>query len=181
MNQAVFLDRDGVLSRGVLRAGKSYAPKKLADFRLMPYAADSVRKLQDAGFLVIVVTNQPDVGNGFVRPEIVNAMHEKLFHKTRINDIYVCPHRPDEGCRCRKPNPGMLLSAAEKHKINLNRSIMVGDRASDVEAAKRVGCQAIFIDRKYSEPPPVVQDATVKSLKAATLLILNKKGIENIW
>ena len=176
MNRAVFLDRDGVLSRGILKAGKSYAPKTLADFKLMPYAADSVKTLQDAGFLVIVVTNQPDVGNGLVKSGIVNAMHEKLFQKTRINDIFVCTHRPDEGCRCRKPNPGMLLSAAEKHKINLNRSIMVGDRASDMEAAKRVGCQAIFIDRKYSEPPPVIQDATVKSLKAATVLILNSKG-----
>lgn len=174
MNQAVFLDRDGVLSRGILKAGKSYAPRKIADFKLMPYAADSVAKLQNAGFLVIVVTNQPDVGNGLVAYESVKIMHEKLFRQTLVNDIFVCTHRQEEGCCCRKPKPGMLLSAAKKFEINFERSFLVGDRASDMEAAKRVGCQAIFVDRQYSEAPPVIQDATVKSLKAATMLILSK-------
>lgn len=171
---AVFLDRDGVICRAFVRDGKSYAPRELKNFILMPNSHHLVNLLQQAGFKVIVVTNQPDIGNGFVELSIVESMHKKLFDKTKIDDVFLCTHRQDEGCNCRKPNPGMLLAAAEKHKIDLGKSFMVGDRASDVVAGQRAGCKSIFIDRQYAESRPLNPEATVKSLqKAVNYIITN--------
>lgn len=169
---AVFLDRDGVLCRSLVTNGKSFAPRSLKDFILMPNSQRSVLLLKKYGFKVIVVTNQPDIGNGLVALEVVEAMHLKLYSKTMIDDVFLCPHRQDEGCECRKPKPGMLLDASEKHGIDLSNSFMVGDRASDVEAGQRAGCRAIFIDRHYNEPRPLQTDAIVKSLKSAVNFIL---------
>ncbi len=175
LNPAVFLDRDGVLCRTFVRNGKSYAPRELKNFILMPNSHHLVNLLQRAGFKVIVVTNQPDIGNGFVALSIVESMHKKLFNKTKIDDVFLCPHRQDEGCNCRKPNPGMLLAAAEKHKIDLGKSYMVGDRASDVVAGQRAGCKSIFIDRQYAESRPLNPEVTVKSLQKAVSYILTNK------
>src|SRR5215475_4821393 len=92
---AVFLDRDGVLVRTEMRDGKSYAPRRLEDFRLLPGAVESVRMLRDHGFLTIVVTNQPDIGNGLVAAQIVDAMHAIMRRKMPLDSIEVCPHRQD--------------------------------------------------------------------------------------
>lgn len=164
----MFLDRDGVLTRSRVVDGKAYAPRRLADFRLLPYAAASVRRMHELGYVVVVVTNQPDIGNGLVDAREVDVMHRKLADATQVDDIFMCPHRQDEGCACRKPRPGMLLAAAKKHGISLRDSYMVGDRRSDVEAGQRAGCRTIFIDRAYAEARPTGNDATVTSLKAAT-------------
>ncbi len=173
MRPAVFLDRDGVLSRALIRSGKSYAPVRFEDFRLLPGATQSVRRLRRAGYAVVVVTNQPDIGNGVVAPETVAAMHERLRLRVAVDDIFVCPHSQNDGCDCRKPRPGMLLSAARKHRLDLARSYMVGDRASDVEAGRRAGCHTIFIDRGYAEARPESADATLRSLNAAAAFILS--------
>lgn len=172
---AVFLDRDGVLCRTFVRNGKSYAPRKLKDFILMPNSHQSVDNLKKAGFIVIVVTNQPDIGNGLVSLSIVESMHKKLFDKTKVDDIFVCAHSQNEGCNCRKPNPGMLLAAAKKHKIDLGKSYMIGDRASDIVAGQRAGCKSIFIDRNYAEGLPSYPEATVQSLQKAVSYILTNK------
>ena len=168
---AVFLDRDGVLCRSTVINGKAYAPRRLKDFKLMPYAGESVRKLQDFGYLVIVVTNQPDIGCGRISADAVAAMHRHLRAETAIDDIFICPHPQDDACDCRKPRPGMLLEAARKHHISLGESFMVGDRHSDVEAGHHAGCRTIFIDRAYVEPAPNSQEATVPSLRAAARYI----------
>jgi D-glycero-D-manno-heptose 1,7-bisphosphate phosphatase len=174
MGAAVFLDRDGVLSRSLVKDGKAYAPRALKDFRLLPRAADSVKRLQIAGFIVIVVTNQPDIGNELVSRAVVDAMNDRLKSRTSIDDLEVCPHRQDEGCSCRKPKPGMLLKAAQRHGIDLKRSFMVGDRASDISAGQAVGCRSVFIDRRYSESPPHAPDASVRSLTAAVDFIIHQ-------
>lgn len=171
---AVFLDRDGVLCRPLIVAGKAFAPKTLSDFRLVPNASKSVQRLKDAGFIVVVVTNQPDVGHGLVSMEVVEAMHRRLQERVPVDGILTCPHRQKEGCDCRKPLPGMLLTAARRFQVDLSRSFMVGDRTSDVEAGRSAGCRTIFIDRHYAEGGPLEVDARARSLQAATAYILSQ-------
>ena len=158
---AVFLDRDGVLVRGEIRDGKLYAPRRLEDFRLLPGAAEGVRALRDRGFLTIVVTNQPDIGNGLVAAEVVEAMHAIMRRKLPLDSIEVCPHRQTDGCACRKPKAGLLLAAAERFSVDLSASFMVGDRSSDVVAGRSVGCYTLFLDRGYDRCTDVRPDAVV--------------------
>lgn len=172
MRQAVFLDRDGVISRSYVRDGKPYAPRRLEDFRLLPGAALAVKSLKTGGFLVIVVTNQPDIGNGLVDPAVVDAMHARLRARVPVDDIRMCPHRQDEGCACRKPKPGMLLAAARQWDIDLGRSYMIGDRDGDIVAGKTAGCYTLLVKRGYSEPRRALPDKTVRSLPVAVRYIL---------
>lgn len=174
---AVFLDRDGVINRTFVVSGKPYAPRQLADFRLLPGSAAAIDSLAAAGYPVFVFTNQPDIGNGLVDPAVVEAMHDRLRRKLRIDDIFCCPHRQDEGCACRKPAPGMLTAAAERYGLDLASSIVVGDRSSDMEAGRRAGCRTVFVDRGYSETLRVRPDVVVRSLPAAVRHILSdEKG-----
>jgi len=169
---AVFLDRDGVLCRPLMRAGRAYAPRRFDDFRLVPNASRSVQSLKEHGYVVVVVTNQPDIGNGLVGADIVEQMHQRLRARVSVDAVLTCPHRPSDDCDCRKPRPGMLLSAARSHEIDLSRSFMVGDRASDVEAGRRAGCRTVFIDRRYAEAGLDRADVTVRSLQGAAAYIL---------
>ena len=173
MRRVVFLDRDGVINRCEVRGGKPYAPRSLADFRLLPGVVDAVHSLKRAGLLVIVVTNQPDIGNGLVDPAEVAAMHTKLKRRLAIDDVKMCPHRQNAGCACRKPKPGMLLAAARERRIDLKKSFMVGDRWSDVVAGQAVGCYTIFIDRGYQEMRQARPDGHAASLAAAARLVLS--------
>jgi D-glycero-D-manno-heptose 1,7-bisphosphate phosphatase len=169
---AVFLDRDGVLCRTFVLNSKPYAPRQLKDFKLMPYSYQSVMRLKQHGFIVIVVTNQPDIGNHFVKLDVVESMHQKLRHKTLVDDIFMCPHSQTEGCDCRKPKAGMLYMASKKYGIDFKRSFIVGDRSSDIIAGNNAGCRTIFINRGYAEPKPLNPNATVRSLKMAVNFIL---------
>jgi D-glycero-D-manno-heptose 1,7-bisphosphate phosphatase len=171
---AVFLDRDGVLVRGEIRDGKLYAPRRLEDFRLLPGAAESVRALRDHGFLTIVVTNQPDIGNGFVAAETVEAMHAIMRRKLPLDAIEVCPHRQTDGCACRKPKAGLLLAAAERFSVDFSASFMVGDRCSDIVAGRSVGCYTLFVDRGYDRCTDVRPDAVVRSVRQAVGHILRR-------
>jgi len=174
MKKAVFLDRDGVLSKTILKNGKSFAPKKLKDFKLFSDSTRSVKKLKSAGFMVFVVSNQPDVGKKLISKNILNKMHTKLKKKTNVDKIYFCSHRQDQNCYCRKPNPGMIFDAAKKYNIDLKNSFMVGDRASDIEAGHRAKCRTIFLNKNYQEKAPIKQEATFKNLISATNYILNQ-------
>lgn len=158
-----------------MRGGKAYAPRRLVDFRLLPGVPKAVAALKRAGFLVVVVTNQPDIGNGLVEAAIVEAMHARLRSRVPVDDIRMCPHRQDAGCSCRKPRPGMLLAAARRWNIDLKNSYMVGDRASDIVAGKAAGCYTLLINRHYSEPLPNSPERTVRSLPAAVRIILSRK------
>jgi D-glycero-D-manno-heptose 1,7-bisphosphate phosphatase len=171
---AVFLDRDGVLNRSEVRDGKAYAPRRLEEFKLLPGVPKAVRALKEAGYLLIVATNQPDIGNGKVDPAIVAAMHERLRRLLPVDDIAMCPHRQDENCPCRKPKAGMLTAAAQRFHIDLSRSFMVGDRWSDVVAGRTAGCYTVFVNRGYREDMQIAPDATVSSLPAAARLILSR-------
>ena len=173
--RAVFLDRDGVVNRCEVRNGKPYAPRRLEDFRLLPGVKNAVQALKRANFLVIVVTNQPDIGNGLIKGVTVKAMHRQLKQRLQVDDIKVCPHRQDESCKCRKPKPGMLLEAAKQWKIDLTNSYMVGDRCSDIVAGQSAGCYTIFINRGYREGKCPKPDRMMNSLPAAVRLIISRR------
>ena len=164
-NKAVFLDRDGVLNRAIVRDGKPYPPASLAEFEILPRTKEALDKLKAAGYLLIVVTNQPDVGRGTQQKSIVEEMHEVLRTILPLDEIYVCYHGYDGECECRKPQPGMLLAAAREFKIDLKKSFMIGDRSKDIEAGKAAGCKTIFIDYQYSEKLKFLADLEIDNFQ----------------
>ncbi len=176
MRRAVFLDRDGVLNAAVIREGRPYPPASLAELRIAPDAPDSLARLRSAGFLLIVVTNQPDLARGRTTPEIVGEIHAALRAALPLDAIYICAHDNGNGCECRKPKPGMLLDAARQFDIDLGGSFMVGDRWRDVDAGARAGCRTVLLDFHYRDPAPQAPpNATVHSLTQAVDWILNQK------
>ncbi|MDE3165948.1 MAG: HAD family hydrolase [Acidobacteriota bacterium] len=155
MNRAVFLDRDGVLNDVILREGKPYPPASLAELRVSQGAPEALARLKAAGFLLIVVTNQPDVGRGTQSRESVEEIHRALARALPIDEFLVCWHDGREPCNCRKPKPGMVLDAAARHHIALGRSFLIGDRWRDVECGHSAGVRTVWIDRGYAERGPV--------------------------
>lgn len=166
--KAVILDRDGVLVVPEFREGRSFAPKRLKDLEFYPDAVQAVCRLKAMGFVVIVATNQPDVGKGLVDEAVISAMHARLREAMPVDDVEVCYDTRDAPTERRKPGAGMLFSAARNWNIDLGASYVVGDRATDIEAGVRAGCTNIFIDRHYSaEPKPTAQSVTVLELAEA--------------
>ena len=172
--RAVFLDRDGVLTVPEFRDGRSFAPRRLEDFRLYDGAAEALRALKDAGFSLIVVTNQPDIGNGLIEQSVLDAMHDRLAAELPVDAIEVCPHRQGDGCDCRKPATGMLRRAAARLGLDCKKSFMIGDRAGDVAAGRAVGCSTIFIDLGYADERPESPDFTAASLDEAARIVLRQ-------
>lgn len=174
--RAVFLDRDGVLTATAVVDGKPVAPRRLSEFRLLPGVVAAVRSLRRAGFFVCVVTNQPDIGNRLVDTAVVAEIHARLRRALPIDALKMCPHRQDAGCACRKPKPGMLLATAQRHRVDLAMSYMIGDRYSDVLAGVAAGCYTIFIRRGYGESRKhrIEADFITRSLPEAARLILSR-------
>ncbi len=176
--RAVFLDRDGVLNQVVLRNGTPHPPGTREELEIFADAPAALRALKAAGWLLIVVTNQPDVARGTQRRDVVDSINDAMRAALPLDDVRVCFHDDRDGCRCRKPRPGLLVEAADTHGIDLGASVMVGDRWKDVEAGRRAGCAAVLIDRGYAEStlaerPP---DRTVRSLAEAAEWILTHAG-----
>ena len=177
MVRAVFLDRDGVINANLERNGKPVAPRSFAEFRILPGVEDATRRLKNAGYLLIIVTNQPDVGNGLTPRAEVEAMHVDIRRRLPIDEIMVCFHVDGDNCSCRKPKPGMLFQAAAKYGIDLTQSYVVGDRWRDVEAGARAGCATIFIDYDYRQDGPSRPDKVLRSLPQAVDFILKCEDI----
>ncbi|MFN0072470.1 MAG: D-glycero-alpha-D-manno-heptose-1,7-bisphosphate 7-phosphatase [Chloroflexota bacterium] len=171
-NRAVFLDRDGVLVREIVRNNQAFAALTLDEFEIYPEAAAQVQRLREAGYLCIVFTNQPEVGRGLLPQETLDEMHRQLQAAMHLDDVYFCPHGRDGLCQCRKPLPGMLRDAAEKWQVDLLTSFVIGDRWRDIDAGLSAGCFSILIDRPYSECNRA--DARVESLAEAVDLILSQ-------
>ena len=153
-NKAVFLDRDGVINRPFILDGKPYPARTVAEFEILPGVYRACAELKNAGYFLIVATNQPDVGRGILKKEIVEAIHETMMKHLPIDRVEVCYHagaRFGEKCDCRKPQPGMLMTAAAALDIDLSRSYMVGDRWRDIDCGQRAGCKTVFIDCGYNE------------------------------
>jgi D-glycero-D-manno-heptose 1,7-bisphosphate phosphatase len=151
--RAAFLDRDGVINRALERDGLPYPPASLGEFEILPGVAAACAKLKQAGFLLVVATNQPDVGRGTLKRETVEIIHAEMCRRLPIDHVEVCYHPGGDqsDCECRKPKPGMLLRAARELGIDLRQSWMVGDRWRDVDCGHAAGCRTVFIDRGYAE------------------------------
>ncbi len=174
---AIFLDRDGTLNIQVVREGKPFPPSALKEFRLFHDAAAACRILHDAGYILVVVTNQPDVGRGTQSQAIVEAMHARLIEWIpQISHIEAC-YDPGQGIpsRRRKPEPGMILDAATALNLDLSQSWMVGDRWRDIDCGRRAGLRTVFIDFGYTEELRAKPDYIVKSISAAAAAILSNK------
>jgi D-glycero-D-manno-heptose 1,7-bisphosphate phosphatase len=174
--RAVFLDRDGVLNRPVVRNDQPHPPARVEDFELYDDVADGCARLKAAEFLLVVITNQPDVGRGTQSREAVEAMHAKMQSALpSLDRIEICYHageRDGELCDCRKPKPGMLLRAAADLKIKLGGSYVIGDRWRDIDCARAAGCRAIFIERGYKESLREAPDFTVANFGDAVNALL---------
>jgi len=174
--KAVFLDRDGVINANLERNGKPVAPTRLAEFRILPGVENATRRLKAAGFVLVVVTNQPDVANGLTPRAECEAMHNEIRRRLPIDDIMVCFHSNADKCACRKPKPGMIFEAAARHGIDLAGSYMVGDRWRDVHAGQAAGCFTIFVDYGYPQDQPAEPDRVVGSLAEAVDFIVQRKA-----
>ncbi|MEA2327752.1 MAG: D-glycero-D-manno-heptose 1,7-bisphosphate phosphatase [Thermoanaerobaculia bacterium] len=174
MMKAVFLDRDGVINRAVVRDGKPHPPDTIEELEVLPGVPNALRKLRGAGFRLIVVTNQPDVARGTQTREAVEAMHARLTAELAVDEVVACYHDGD-GCDCRKPKPGALIAAANRHGVELERSFMVGDRWRDIEAGQRAGCRCLFVDHGYAEQQPAGSFVRVPSLAAAADWIIENQ------
>ena len=175
MRRAVFLDRDGVINRAIVRDGKPYPPSGLHELEVLPGAVEACRLLKEAEFVLVLVTNQPDVARGTQRREVVEAINATILAQAPVDDVRVCYHDDGDVCDCRKPNPGLILDAARDWQIDLSESYMVGDRWKDIEAGRRAGCTTIFLDHHYSETKRSVPDCSFNSLLEAVTWILNRK------
>ena len=173
LGRAVFLDRDGVLNRALVRDGKPYPPPSVAELVVLPDVPEACARLRDAGFTLVVVTNQPDVSRGTQSQAAVDAINQELVRRAGPLEVRVCPHDDRDHCDCRKPAPGLLLRAAEELQLDLAASVMVGDRWRDVECGQRAGCWTVFVDYGYNERRPAAQDLTVGSLAEAVPWILS--------
>ena len=173
MTRAVFLDRDGVLNEAVVKNGLPHAPNRVEDFRVYPEAAAALDRLKSAGYLLIVVTNQPDVARGEVKREVIDAINERLRAALpMLDDVRVCWDDGNES-PCRKPKPGLIVDGAAAHGVDLQASFMVGDRWRDIDAGANAGVRTVLVDRHWPERAPEhIPDFVVSSVAEAADVIL---------
>jgi D-glycero-D-manno-heptose 1,7-bisphosphate phosphatase len=176
MRSGVLLDRDGVLNRTVMRDGMGYPPSSVEDMALLDGVAEACGILAAAGCVLAIVTNQPDLARGKASFADVAAINARLRELLALDAVYVCPHDDGDACACRKPKPGLLLEAARVHRLDLGRSVMVGDRWRDIEAGVAAGCRTVFIDHSYRERRPVAPNFVCGSLLEAVPFILSVTG-----
>jgi D-glycero-D-manno-heptose 1,7-bisphosphate phosphatase len=167
----VFLDRDGVLNELIRVDGTAVPPRTVNEFRLIDGVVDAVDQLRSAGYLLIVVTNQPDVARGRQTVGVVEAIHERLRSELTVDDVITCCHDDADGCECRKPEPGMLTDAIRRFAIDPSRSFMVGDRWRDVTAGRLAGCTTILVGQDWDAPIPDAPDLRARNLHEAAGMI----------
>jgi D-glycero-D-manno-heptose 1,7-bisphosphate phosphatase len=148
---AIFLDRDGIMNRAVVRHGKPFPPARLEEFEILPGAFVSLPQLANSGYVLIGITNQPDVARGTQTRQRVESFNALVLSNLPVREIFVCYHDNMDHCDCRKPKPGLILQAAKKYSLDLSRSWMVGDRWKDIAAGQAVGLKTIFVDYHYAE------------------------------
>lgn len=168
---AVFLDRDGVLNRVVMREGVVASPRTLEEFVFLPEAAAFCARLKERGFLLVVATNQPDVGRGLMDESELEVMHAVLRAALPVDAVESCTSGDDSDPR-RKPNPGMLLDAAARLNIDLAASCFVGDGAKDMRAGRAAGVRTLLLRTEYNGSAEEWADAVAASLDEAAAIIL---------
>jgi histidinol-phosphate phosphatase family protein len=160
--KAIFLDRDGVLNKN-----KDDYVKNISELEIFSYISEPIKKLQSAGFKIIVITNQSAINRGLMNEKHLNEIHEKIQsflipHNAKIDSFYYCPHTPTENCSCRKPKTGLLLKAIDDFSIDVNNSWFIGDRDSDIQAGRSAGCKTLKIQHDFNLEKAV--DLILKSI-----------------
>ncbi len=173
--RAVFLDRDGVLNATVVADPVPLPPRSVEELEILPGVPAACEQLRAAGFLLLVVTNQPDIARGALEPAAAEAINGRIREQLPLDDVLVCPHDDADGCDCRKPLPGLLLHGARVWGVDLAASYMVGDRWRDIEAGRRAGCTTVLVDRGYRERPAEGFDVAVHDLVEAAGWILARE------
>ena len=144
------MDRDGVLNELVKRDGGYYSPRVVSNFRIIANSAEVTKLTKELGYLNIVISNQPDIARGYLDESELDKMTRVLLDELSIDDVFYCTHDDADSCNCRKPAPGLFIQAANKWKIDLERSYMIGDSCKDVEAAKNAKVECLLLDRAYN-------------------------------
>jgi histidinol-phosphate phosphatase family protein len=173
--KAAFLDRDGVINKKA--PGEGYITRA-KDFEILPGVPEAIKLLRRAGFLVIVVTNQRGIARGLYTVSDLSQIHAKMKSDleasgAHVDAIYFCPHDKEPPCSCRKPAPGMLLTAAAEHRIDLPNSWMIGDSESDKEAGSRAGCRTVTVSARSLFADNKNIDLTADSLLDAAQKIVS--------
>jgi len=150
-NKAIFLDRDGVINKVIIRNGKPSSPRKLEEFEIFPNVKKCLEAFKEMGFLNIVFTSQPDISRGNLKIEDLEKMHKLILETLPVDDIKFCPHDDIDNCFCRKPKPGLILEASKEWSVDLKKSWVIGDRWKDIEAGKAAGCKTIMMRKKYNK------------------------------
>jgi len=173
----VFLDRDGVINKIIMRKGEVSSPRKIEEFEFLPNIFSALKKFQEIGFLNIIFTNQPDISRGLLKKEELEKMNKLILSSLPIDEIIFCPHDDKDNCSCRKPKPGMILEAAKKHFIDLRKSYVVGDGQRDIEAGRAAGCKTFLIKTEYNKNIKEGYDFLVDNLEGVVEIIkrLNSK------
>jgi len=170
MKLAVFLERDGVLNRAHVERHRQVSPLTLEDFQVNEAARPLLQRLKAAGLMLIATTNQPGLSRGYQSRRELDRMHALLRASLPLDDLLVCPHDELDRCTCRKPKPGLLLEAAFKWQLQLDRSFVISDKWPDAEAARIVGCTSVLIQSPWTGPGH--HDLVVPSLEAAVDKVL---------
>ena len=172
MRKAIFFDRDGILNKAIIINSKPYSPRTFKDFRINFFLRKYINFFKKKNFLIIVVTNQPDVGSGLISKKFVLSLNKKLKRYIFFDALYVC-YDVNNISYFKNPNPGMLFLAKKKHKIDMSKSYFVGDRWKDMEASHRAGVRGLFVDFNYKEKKPVKYFKKFSSLYK-TMIYLKK-------
>lgn len=184
IRNAVFLDRDGVINRD----SKHYV-KTLSEFEFLPGSLGAIARLTAQGRALFVVTNQSAVNRGIITAPVLESIHDMMLreissHGGGIKEIFHCPHSPQDACACRKPKPGLILKARDRHHIDLASSCMVGDNLTDIACARNAGCGSAILVRtgrgaemeKKLGPKTVLPDIIADDLSEAADWILRSTG-----
>jgi D-glycero-D-manno-heptose 1,7-bisphosphate phosphatase len=179
LHKAVFFDRDGVINVAKILNGRPHPPENLSELVITPSAKEVIYKLKNAGFKIIVITNQPDVARGLVTREQVEEINNYLMSRLSIDIFKVCYHDDVDKCECRKPLPGLIIESAKEYNLDLKHSYVIGDRWKDIAAGEAVGCKTIFIDYKYMEIKPINPGYVIDNLDLVVNIILGKNHGKN--
>jgi len=164
MKNAVFFDRDGVINRPVVRDGTPHPPEDASQFDWMEGVHGTLEILRNRGYLLFVITNQPDVARGTQSRAFVESLHQRVRAELPITAIYTCFHDDVDGCSCRKPKAGLIYQARGDYSIDLSSSWVVGDRWRDIEAGRTAGCRTIYVRHGYRETPAHGYDQEIDRL-----------------
>jgi D-glycero-D-manno-heptose 1,7-bisphosphate phosphatase len=172
--RAVFLDRDGVINEIVWRDGQVTSPRAAAEFVWTPGLTTCLPRLKAAGYVLLVITNQPEIPRGLVDPGVVEGFTRLVLDTLPIDDLRQCSHDNEHDCPCRKPKPGMILDHAAKWNVDLESSFLIGDTWRDMEAGRAAGVTTVLIHRPYNRDAGA--DFEVDGVPEAVELILKGAG-----